>query len=157
MERIAAKIVPCLWYDGQAEQAAEHYTSIFEDSRIVQVQYTGQTGPGEPGTVLVVRFRLAGTEFVALNGGPMFHFTEAVSFQIACDTQDEVDRLWEKLGEGGEFGPCGWLKDKFGLSWQVTPVRLFELLIDSDADRADRVTRAMLDMGKLDIATLENA
>lgn len=157
MERISSKIVPCLWYDGQAQQAAEHYTAIFEDSRIVQVQHCGEAGPGPVGSVLVVRFQLARSEFVALNGGPQFQFTEAVSLQIACDTQDEVDRLWQRLGEGGEFGPCGWLKDEFGLSWQVVPVRLFELLTDSDADRADRVNRAMLAMGKLDIAALENA
>lgn len=154
MERIASKIVPCLWYDGQAQQAAEHYTAIFENSRIVQVQHCGEPGPGPVGSVLLVRFQLAGSEFVALNGGPQFQFTEAVSLQIACDTQDEVDRLWQQLGGDGEFGPCGWLKDKFGLSWQVVPVRLLELLTDSDANR---VNRAMLAMGKMDIAALENA
>ena len=154
---MAQKITPCLWFDGQAEEAAEFYVSLFEDGEIVRVDRYGEGGPRPAGTVLTVAFRLAGQEFVALNGGPEFTFTEAVSFQIDCQTQDEVDRLWAALSEGGEPGPCGWLKDRFGLSWQVVPSVLGEMLQDQDRARANRVMQAMLQMNKMDIAALKRA
>ncbi|MEU8546220.1 VOC family protein [Streptomyces roseoverticillatus] len=154
---IHQKIKPFLWFDGQAEEAAAHYVSIFDGSRIVTVQRYGDAGPGAPGSVMTVEFELAGQRFVALNGGPQFTFTEAVSFSIDCVDQEEVDRLWARLGEGGEEGPCGWLKDKFGLSWQVTPRRLIELLVDPDQAAAKRVMQAMMGMHKIDIQGLEDA
>ncbi|MDI6407651.1 VOC family protein [Streptomyces albus] len=154
----AQKIKTFLWYDDQAEEAANFYVSLFEGSRIVEVTRYSEAGPGEPGSVMTVVFELAGQQYVALNGGPQFTFTEAVSLQVDCDSQEEVDSLWEKLtAGGGRPGPCGWLKDKYGLSWQIVPRRLFELLADSDKRRAEAVTRAMLGMGKLDVAQLEAA
>jgi predicted 3-demethylubiquinone-9 3-methyltransferase (glyoxalase superfamily) len=148
----------CLWFDGQAEEAAAHYVSIFKDSGIGRtVRYT-EAGPGPAGSVVTVDFVANGQRFVALNGGPEFKFTEAISFQIECDDQDEVDYYWTRLTEGGgEPGPCGWLKDKYGVSWQVVPKRLIEMIGDPDQEKAGRATKAMLAMGKLDIAALEQA
>jgi len=151
------KTRPCLWFDTQAEEAATFYTSLFENSEITEVSRYGEAGPGLAGSVLTVTFTLDGDEFLALNGGPEFKFNEAVSFQINCDDQDEVDHFWNSLSDGGEEGPCGWLKDKFGLSWQVVPTALPRLLSDPDPGRADRAMKAMLSMGKLDIAALEKA
>lgn len=152
------KITPFLWFDGQAEQAARFYVSLFPDSRIERVTRSPADTPSGPaGSVLVVEFTLSGTRFVGLNGGPGFPFTEAVSFQINCRDQAEVDRLWSALSEGGSEGRCGWLKDRWGLSWQVTPTRLFELLADPDPDRSRRAMEAMMQMGKLNIAELERA
>lgn len=152
------KITPFLWYDGQAEPAARFYVSLFPDSRIENVARAPADHPsGGAGTVLTVEFTLCGNHFVALNGGPQFPFTEAVSFQIACESQAEVDRLWSALSEGGSQGQCGWLKDRWGLSWQVVPTRLHELLGDPDQGRARRAMEAMLKMRKLDIAELERA
>lgn len=151
------KITTFLWFDDQAEDAANFYTSVFGDSRIVDVQHYGEAGPGQAGTVMVVTFELAGQRFMALNGGPQFRFTEAISLYVNCDSQDEVDELWEKLGEGGEHGPCGWLKDRFGLSWQIVPTALPEMLSDPDPARAGRVMKAMLEMKKIDIQGLRKA
>jgi predicted 3-demethylubiquinone-9 3-methyltransferase (glyoxalase superfamily) len=150
-------ITPCLWFDGEGEAAAELYTGLFPDSRITDVARVGPAGPGPEGSVLTVSFELNGRPFLALNGGPQYRFTEAVSFQVFCDSQEEVDRYWDALSEGGEKGPCGWLKDRFGLSWQVVPNRLVELLQDPDAERSARVMQAMMEMGKLEIAELEAA
>jgi predicted 3-demethylubiquinone-9 3-methyltransferase (glyoxalase superfamily) len=154
---IMQKITTFLWFDKQAEEAANFYTSIFDDSRIVDVQRYGAAGPGEPGTVMVVRFELAGQEFIALNGGPQYAFTEAISLFVDCATQDEVDGLWARLTDGGEDGPCGWLKDRFGLSWQIIPRGLTDMLADSDPARAQRVMTAMLGMKKIDIKGLVDA
>jgi predicted 3-demethylubiquinone-9 3-methyltransferase (glyoxalase superfamily) len=151
------KITPCLWFDTQGEEAARFYTSIFPNSRIVDVARYGEAGPREAGTVMVVRFELDGQELVALNGGPEFTFDEAISFQIDCADQAEVDRYSEALTDGGEQGPCGWVKDRFGLSWQVVPTRLIELLSDPDEARAQRAMAAMLEMRKIDIAAVEAA
>lgn len=151
------KITPCLWFDTQGEEAAEFYTSIFPNSRIVDVAHYGEAGPREAGTVMVVRFELDGQELVALNGGPEFTFDEAISFQIDCADQEEVDRYSEALTDGGEQGPCGWVKDRFGLSWQVVPARLIELLGDPDEAKAQRAMAAMLEMRKIDIAAVEAA
>jgi len=151
------KIIPCLWFDGQAEQAAEHYVGIFPDSKVLDVTRVGPNGPGVEGTVLTVNFSLDGQEYVALNGGPQFPFTEAISLQIYCADQDEVDRYWNGLTEGGEESQCGWLKDEFGLSWQVVPTVMFDLIGDPDPDRAGRAIQAMLQMQKLDIAELQRA
>ena len=151
------KITPCLWFDTDGEDAAKFYTSVFPNSRIVDVAHYGEAGPREAGTVMAVRFELDGKEFIALNGGPEFTFDEAISFQIDCGDQDEVDRYWEALSEGGEEGPCGWLKDRFGLSWQVVPSQLFELLGDPDQEKAQRVMAAMLQMRKLEIGPLVEA
>lgn len=150
-------ITPCLWFDTESEDAATFYTGLIPGSRIVDVVRHTEAGPGEPGTVLTVTFELDGVRFLALNGGPVFSFNEAVSFQIACETQEEVDRYWAALAEGGEEGPCGWLKDRFGLSWQVVPNALPRLLGHPDAGVAARVMTAMRGMGKLDIAALEAA
>jgi predicted 3-demethylubiquinone-9 3-methyltransferase (glyoxalase superfamily) len=147
----------CLWFDGQAEEAADHYASIFENSRIGSVDRYTEAGLGRTGSVMTVEFELNGQKFVGLNGGPEFKFNEAVSFQIHCDDQDEVDYYWSKLSEGGEKGPCGWLKDKYGVSWQVIPRVLFDLIRDPDPEKAARATEAMLSMSKLDIAALEKA
>jgi predicted 3-demethylubiquinone-9 3-methyltransferase (glyoxalase superfamily) len=156
MDTVGQKITPFLWFDNQAEEAANFYVSIFKNSEVLEVnRYEG--GPGEPGTVVVVSFRLDGQEVRALNGGPEFTFTEAFSFQIDCADQAEVDYFWGKLTEGGEPGPCGWLKDKFGLSWQVVPRRLMELLGDPDKEKANRVMQAMLKMGKIEVPVLEEA
>ena len=151
------KITPCLWFDTQGEEAAEFYTSIFPNSRIVDVARYGEAGPRDAGTVMVVKFELDGQELVALNGGPEFTFDEAISFQIDCADQEEVDRYSEALTDGGEQGPCGWVKDRFGLSWQVVPARLMELLSDPDEARAQRAMAAMLEMRKIDIAAVEAA
>jgi predicted 3-demethylubiquinone-9 3-methyltransferase (glyoxalase superfamily) len=148
---------PFLWFDTEAEEAAEHYTSIFPNSRIHEVARYGAAGPGEEGTVMTVAFELDGQRFTALNGGPEYRFSEAVSFQIDCETQEEVDHYWNRLSEGGEEGPCGWLKDRFGLSWQVVPNALPKLLSDPDRAKSQRVMSAMLEMRKLDIAGLERA
>ena len=151
------KITPCLWFDTQGEQAAAFYTSIFPNSRIVDVARYGEAGPRDAGTVMVVKFELDGHELVALNGGPEFTFDEAISFQIDCADQEEVDRYSEALTDGGEQGPCGWVKDRFGLSWQVVPARLIELLGDPDEAKAQRAMAAMLEMRKIDIAAVEAA
>jgi predicted 3-demethylubiquinone-9 3-methyltransferase (glyoxalase superfamily) len=151
------QLTPCLWFDTEGEQAAELYTSVFPNSKILDVTRYGSAGPRAEGTVMTVEFELDGQQFLALNGGPDFTFNEAISFQIFCGDQNEVDHYWEKLGEGGEHGPCGWLKDRFGLSWQVVPTRLTELLSDPDREKAQRVMAAMLEMGKLEIAELEAA
>lgn len=157
-QRIANhKITPFLWFDTQAEQAAEFYTSVFDNSRIVAVSRYGDAGPGPAGSVMTVEFELDGQRFVALNGGPQFTFTEAVSFAVSCESQDEVDRLWDVLSAGGEPGPCGWLKDRYGLSWQVVPTALPELLSDPDPARSQAAMTAMLGMGKLDIAAMREA
>lgn len=153
MERITA----CLWFDQQAEEAANFYVSVFPDSKITEIVRYGEAGPGEPGTVMTVVFTLNGQQYVGLNGGPLFTFSEAVSFQIHCEDQTEVDRFWAALTEGGEEGPCGWLKDRYGLSWQVTPVRLLELIQDPDPGRAQRAMAAMMGMKKIDIAVVEAA
>jgi predicted 3-demethylubiquinone-9 3-methyltransferase (glyoxalase superfamily) len=150
-------IVPCLWFDTDGEDAATLYTSIVPNSRITEVVRHGSAGPREEGTVMTVAFELNGQPFLALNGGPQYTFSEAVSFQIMCETQEEVDRYWNALSEGGEEGPCGWLKDRFGVSWQIVPTRLPELLSDSDRERAQRVMSCMMKMGKLEIAELEAA
>ena len=151
------KITPCLWFDTQGEEAARFYTSIFPNSRIVDVAHYGEAGPRDAGTVMVVKFELDGQEFVALNGGPEFTFDEAISFQIDCADQEEVDRYSEALTDGGEQGPCGWVKDRFGLSWQVVPKRMIELLSDPDEANAQRAMAAMLEMRKIDIAAVEAA
>jgi predicted 3-demethylubiquinone-9 3-methyltransferase (glyoxalase superfamily) len=161
------KITPFLWFDDQAEEAANFYTSVFSSrrgadsgrgpSKVVNVSRYGEAGPGTPGTAMTVSFQLDGQEFTALNGGPAHTFTEAISFVVNCQTQDEVDELWAALSEGGEEGPCGWLKDKYGLSWQIVPTRLIELLGDPDPEKSQRVMKAMLEMSKIDIATLERA
>jgi predicted 3-demethylubiquinone-9 3-methyltransferase (glyoxalase superfamily) len=151
------KITPNLWFDTEAEEAAAFYTSVFPSSRIVNVAHYTEAGPRPAGTVMTVEFELDGQRFVAINGGPQFTFDEAVSFQITCETQDEVDRYWEALTEGGEEGPCGWLKDRFGLSWQVVPTGMEELFGDPDPTRATRAMQAMLAMRKLDIAALRRA
>lgn len=151
------KITPFLWFDGNAEEAMNFYVSIFKNSDVLSVTRYGEGGPGAEGTVMTATFRLDGQGFMALNGGPHFKFTEAISFFIDCESQEEVDELWEKLSEGGETSQCGWLKDKFGLSWQVSPSVLGELLGDTDPERANRVMQAMLQMTKIDIATLKQA
>lgn len=152
------KIVPNLWFDTEAEEAANFYTSVFKDSEIVDVSYYGEAGPRPAGMVLTVSFRLFGQEFTALNGGPDFKFNESISFLVNCESQAEVDDLWERLtADGGEPGPCGWLKDKYGVSWQIIPTRLPELLQDEDAEKAQKVMKAMLEMGKIEIADLEKA
>ena len=151
------KITTFLWYDGKAEEAVSHYTSIFGNSRILNVARYGDAGPGPKGAVMTISFQLEGQEFIALNGGPEFKFTEAISLMVHCTTQKEVDELWSRLSEGGEEGPCGWLKDKFGLSWQVVPDALLEMIQDKDTARSKRVMEAMMKMKKLDIAQLERA
>jgi predicted 3-demethylubiquinone-9 3-methyltransferase (glyoxalase superfamily) len=147
----------CLWFDGQAEEAAHHYVSIFKNSRIRGVVRYTEAGPGPAGAVMVVDFEINGQKFVGLNGGPQFTFNESISFQIHCDDQEEVDYYWSRLTEGGEEGPCGWLKDKYGVSWQVVPKVLLEMVTDSDQEKAKRATETMMTMKKFDIATLEKA
>ncbi len=149
--------IPCLWFDGQAEQAATQYTGLFPNSRIDRVTPYGPGMPGPEGAAMTVDFTLDGQHWLGLNGGPQFTFSEAISFQIMCADQDEVDHYWDGLSEGGSPGPCGWLKDRFGLSWQVVPTRLYELVQDADPERANRAMQAMLKMGKLDIAELDRA
>ena len=145
------KITPYLWFDGQAEEAAAHYTSIFKDARVADVQRMGD------GTVMTVTFEIDGQRFVGLNGGPQFAFTEAVSLFVSCQDQAEVDELWDRLTEGGEPGQCGWLKDRYGLSWQIIPTALGELMGDPDPEKAGRVVQAMLGMSKIDIQGLRDA
>jgi predicted 3-demethylubiquinone-9 3-methyltransferase (glyoxalase superfamily) len=151
------EITPCLWFDTEGEEAATFYTSVFPNSKIVEVARYGEAGPRPAGTVMTVSFELDGQKFVALNGGPDFTFNEAISFQVMCKTQEEVDAFWSKLSEGGEEGPCGWLKDKYGVSWQITPTALPELLGDSDPAKSQRVMEAMLQMQKIEIDALERA
>ena len=151
------KQTPCLWFDTQGEEAAEFYCSVFPNSKITDIARYGKAGPGPEGQVMVVAFELDGQPYVALNGGPQFTFDEAVSFQIDCGSQDEADHYWYALSKGGEEGPCGWLKDRFGLSWQVTPRRMIELLADPDPDRSARAMQAMLQMKRIDIAEVERA
>jgi predicted 3-demethylubiquinone-9 3-methyltransferase (glyoxalase superfamily) len=151
------KITPFLWFDDKAEEAMNFYISIFRNSKIGSVARYGEAGPGAKGTVMTATFQLDGQEFIALNGGPLFKFTEAISFSVNCETQEEVDELWEKLSEGGEKGRCGWLKDKYGLSWQVNPTVLGEMLQDKDPEKSKRVMEAMLQMDKIDIKSLKQA
>jgi len=155
------KITPCLWFDNQAEEAVNFYISIFKKSKIVSVARYGEAGAkasGRPeGTVMTVAFQLEGQEFLALNGGPQFKFTEAISFIVNCKTQKEIDEFWKRLSEGGEEGPCGWLKDRYGMSWQIVPTVLAELLQDKDARKSEKVMQAMLQMKKLDIKALKQA
>jgi predicted 3-demethylubiquinone-9 3-methyltransferase (glyoxalase superfamily) len=151
------KITPCLWFDIEGEEAARFYTSVFPNSRILDIARYGAAGPPTEGTVMTVSFELDGQKFVALNGGPDFTFSEAISFQVDCKTQEEVDAFWSTLSEGGEEGPCGWLKDRFGVSWQIVPTALPELLADPDPEKSQRVMEAMLQMKKIEIDALERA
>ena len=151
------RISPCLWFDTQAEEAAKFYAGIFKNSKIKSVTHYGEAGPMPAGTVMVVTFELDGVEFIALNGGPIYKFSEAVSLSISCRTQAEVDHYWSALTKGGEEGPCGWLKDKYGLSWQVVPLEFTELMASLDAKRVKRMTQAMIKMKKLDLAQLKAA
>jgi predicted 3-demethylubiquinone-9 3-methyltransferase (glyoxalase superfamily) len=151
------KIVTSLWFDTEGEDAAKFYCSIFPDSKILNVTRYGSAGPREEGLVMTVDFQLHGQVFNAINGGPDFKFSEATSLIVKCRDQAEVDQLWEKLGQGGEPGPCGWIKDRFGLSWQIVPVALDELLADPDPGKSQRVMAAMLQMGKIDVAELQRA
>jgi len=151
------KITPFLWFDNNAEEAMNFYVSIFKNSKVISVARYGDAGPGPKGSVMTANFQLNGQEFVALNGGPHFKFTEAISFVVNCETQQEVDEFWEKLSEGGEESRCGWLKDKYGLSWQIVPTILVKLLQDKDPVKAKRVMEAMLQMNKIDIKKLKQA
>lgn len=154
---IKQTITPFLWFNGQAEEAANLYVSVFKNSKIGSVVRYGDAGPGPKGTAMTVPFQLDGQEFVGLNGGPQFNFTEAVSFVVNCETQEEVNHYWEKLSEGGSTGQCGWLKDKFGLSWQIVPTALPQLLQNKDARKAQSVMAAMMKMTKIDIDVLRQA
>jgi predicted 3-demethylubiquinone-9 3-methyltransferase (glyoxalase superfamily) len=151
------KITPCLWFDTEGEEAAKFYTSVFPNSKILEVTRYGSAGPRPEGMVMTVSFELDGQKFTALNGGPDFTFDEAISFEVGCESQDEVDSYWSTLSEGGEEGPCGWVKDKFGVSWQIVPKRLIELVSDPDREKAQRVMAAMLEMRKIEIDELERA
>ena len=151
------KITPFLWFDGKAEEAAAFYTSIFKNSKTGTVNRYGEHGPGPKGSVMIATFHLDGQEFIALNGGPQFKFSPAISFVVNCDTQEEVDNFWEKLSDGGQKMQCGWLQDKFGVSWQIVPERLGELMSDDDDEKSGRVMQAMMKMVKIDIAQLERA
>jgi predicted 3-demethylubiquinone-9 3-methyltransferase (glyoxalase superfamily) len=151
------KITPFLWFNDNAEEAMDFYVSVFQDSKIVRVSRYGDAGPGKKGTVMVGAFELEGQRFSALNGGPQFSFTPAVSFVVNCETQKEVDDLWQKLCAGGKSQACGWVQDRFGLSWQIVPTVLLEMLHDEDPEKSDRVMTAMLQMDKLDIESLERA
>ena len=151
------KITPFLWFDGKAEEAMRFYVSIFKNSKVGAITRYGDAGPGPKGTVMVVTFQLDGQEFIALNGGPQFTFSPAISFVVNCETQEEVDAFWEKLAEGGEKLQCGWLRDKYGLSWQIVPTVLGEMMQDKDAEKSQRVMKAMLQMNKLDIERLKQA
>jgi predicted 3-demethylubiquinone-9 3-methyltransferase (glyoxalase superfamily) len=151
------KIVTFLWFDNQAEEAAKFYTSLFDDSKITDVQRLTESGPGMEEPAMIVSFELQGQQFIALNGGPQFKFSEAISLYVNCKDQAEVDRLWDKLTEGGQEQPCGWLKDRYGLSWQIIPTRMMELMSDPDPEKSKRVTEAMLKMHKIEIAELEEA
>ncbi|MBD2897797.1 VOC family protein [Spirillospora sp. NPDC000708] len=152
------KVSTCLWFDGQAEEAARFYTSVVKNSRITGVVPYGEAGPGEPGSVMIVMFELDGQQFIGLNGGPQFTFDEAVSVHVTCDSQEEIDELWSTLtAAGGEEGPCGWLKDRFGLSWQIDSRALHEMIVSPDQEGAARATKAMLAMKKLDVQALQDA
>ena len=151
------KITPFLWFDTQAEEAAAFYTSIFKNSKIGAIRRYGEAGPRPKGMVLSVTFEIDGEEFVALNGGPQFHFTPAISFFVSCETQQEVDELWDKLAAGGRKDQCGWLQDKYGVSWQIIPKALMQLMGDPDPAKANRVMKAMLQMQKIDVKALEEA
>ncbi|WP_035844816.1 VOC family protein [Kitasatospora azatica] len=150
-------LTTCLWFDGRAEEAANHYLAIFPNSKLGRIGRYTEAGPGPAGSVMVVEFELNGQRFVGLNGGPQFTFSEAISFQIPCADQAEVDHYWDRLGEGGEEGPCGWLKDKFGVSWQVFPAELIDMVSDPDPVKAARTTKAMFAMSRLDLAALRRA
>ena len=151
------KIIPFLWFDGNAEEAMNFYTSIFKNAKVGNVSRYGEAGPGPAGSVLTASFELEGLQFTALNGGPHFKFNEAISFHVACESQQEVDYFWDRLGAGGQIQQCGWLKDKFGVSWQIVPTALPRLLGNPDRAKANSVMQAMLQMKKLDIAALEQA
>lgn len=155
------KITPCLWFDDKAEEAAKFYVSIFKNSKLGNITRYGDAGAevsGRPkGSVMTVTFEIEGQEFVALNGGPLFKFTEATSFMVKCETQKDIDEMWEKLSQGGEEGQCGWLKDKYGLSWQIVSPKWDEMLRDKDTKKSERVMKALLQMGKPDIETLQKA
>lgn len=151
------KITPFLWFDNQAEEAAKFYTSILKNSRIVQVSRYGDGGPGPKGSVMTVAFELEGQAFTALNGGPLFKFTDAISFAVDCKSQEEVDYMWARLTDGGEEGMCGWLRDRYGVAWQIVPTALVEMLNDPDPEKAQRVTEALLKMKKIDIQALKQA
>lgn len=151
------KITPCLWFDGKAEEAMNFYVSIFKNSKVGSVSRYGEAGPGPKGSVMVATFQLEGQEFMALNGGPQYTFSPAISFMVNCKAQEEVNELWEKLSEGGQIQQCGWLQDKFGVSWQIVPTALGELMRDKDPEKSKRVMQAMLKMKKLDIAELRRA
>jgi predicted 3-demethylubiquinone-9 3-methyltransferase (glyoxalase superfamily) len=161
MPTVKQKIAPCLWFDTQAEEAARFYTSIFENSRITRISRYGKAGREihgkAAGSVMVVAFEIEGQTFAALNGGPHFKFNEAVSFQVFCETQDEIDRFWDALSEGGQQGSCGWLKDKYGVSWQVVPSVVPQMMADADGDKLDRVMNAVMKMKKFDLETLHRA
>jgi predicted 3-demethylubiquinone-9 3-methyltransferase (glyoxalase superfamily) len=150
-------VTPWLWFDTQAEEAAQFYTSVFPNSRIIEVTHYGSAGPRPEGMAMTVSFELDGQRFAALNGGPDFTFNEAISFLVDCESQDEVDHYWSTLSDGGQEGPCGWLKDRYGVSWQIVPTALGRLLADPDREKAQRVMKAMLSMGKIEIAELERA
>jgi predicted 3-demethylubiquinone-9 3-methyltransferase (glyoxalase superfamily) len=154
---MSSKITTCLWFDTEGEEAAAFYCSLIPNSRVLGVERYGDAGPRPAGTVMTVSFELDGRPYIALNGGPDYPFTEAVSFQVSCEDQAEVDHYWSALSEGGEEGPCGWLKDRFGLSWQIVPTALPELLGDPDPERAQRAMKAMLQMSKIDIDALRRA
>lgn len=161
MPHIKQKLTPCLWFDTQAEQAAHFYTSIFANSQINQISRYGKAGREvhgrEPGSVMVVEFELEGQTFTALNGGPIFKFNEAISFQVMCETQDEIDRFWTRLSEGGQEGQCGWLRDRFGLSWQVMPSVLPQMMANARGEQLERMIGAVMKMKKLDLAALQLA
>lgn len=152
-----SSISTCLWFDGQAQEAAEFYTSVVKNSRITAVVPYGEAGPGPEGSVMIVLFELDGQQFLGLNGGPEFTFSEAISVHVTCDSQEEIDHLWKALTDGGEEGPCGWLKDKYGLSWQIDSAELHRMIISDDQEGAARATRAMLEMKKIDVAALREA
>jgi len=161
MQMTAQRITPCLWFDTQAEEAAKFYTTVFKGSKIGKISRYGKEGfeihGKKAGTVMTVEFEIEGQKFVALNGGPHFKFNEAVSFQVPCESQQEIDYFWSELAKGGQEGPCGWLKDQFGLSWQIFPKALPQMLMDENSDKAQRVMKSMLQMRKIDIAALERA
>ena len=161
MQMSARKLTPCLWFDSEAEEAANFYVSVFKNSRIGKISRYGKEGyevhGRKAGTVMTVEFKIEGQKFLALNGGPHFKFNEAISFQVHCQTQEEVDYFWSKLSECGKEAPCGWLKDKFGLSWQIIPDVLPQLLTDKNVEKAGRVMKSMLQMKKIDIAALQRA
>jgi len=154
---MSGNIAPCLWFDTEAEEAAAFYASVFDNSRVITTTRYTEAGPRPAGTVMTVEFELDGQRFLALNGGPQFTFDEAVSFTVTCDTQEQIDYYWERLGDGGEEGPCGWVKDRFGLSWQVAPSGMGEFFSDPDPERRRRAMEAMLGMKKIDVGALRAA